>query len=182
VFDSALLARTLDMHERSFALLKWVREALRIGGLSFVVVHGATDSATAAAEWLRRHLTAIPRDARPAVEELDPFARLFVSFLTTSYKLAPMATRLVSDCGCYCDYCVYLRTSPALEARTPSKKDFQTAKELKRIYVGRLAKEQGIIASAAEVEAVVNSSALHQEVALATWAAELLRRAEFASQ
>jgi hypothetical protein len=182
VFDRAVLAKTLDMHERAFALLRWVREALRSGGLSFVVVHRATDSATAATEWLMRHLPAIPRDARPAVEELDAFARLFVSFLTTSYKLTPTATRLVSDCGCYCDYCLYLRTSPSLEVRVASKKDFQTAKQLKRIYVGRLATELGIQASNEKVEGVVNSSALHQQVALATWAAELLRRSEFASQ
>jgi hypothetical protein len=182
VFDSALLARTLTMHERSFALFKWVREALRNGGMSFAVLHGVSDSSTAAAEWLRRHLPAIPRDVRPAEEDIEVFARLFVSFLTTSYELSPTKPRLVSDCGCYCSYCTYLRASAALVARKPSKKDFQTAIELKRIYVGALAKELRIDDAATRVASVLASRDLCRQVALATWAAELLRRAEFASQ
>src|SRR5688572_26875171 len=99
----------LDLHEKSFALLKWVRASLRRGTLSFNVVHSATDSAGAAREWIGRHFGSLPTDAKPGEEQLPIFARLFASFLTTSYKLNANAVRRVSDCGCWCSCCAYLQ-------------------------------------------------------------------------
>jgi hypothetical protein len=182
MFDPTRLALVLDLHERSFAFLKWVRDALQLGSLSFSVVHTTADSSTAAIEWIERHQANIPCHVRSPEDQIPTFARLFVAFLTTSYKLWPAKTRRVSDCGCYCNWCSYLRSAPSLESRTPAKKDFQTARELKRIYVGRLAEELRLENAATAVESVVNLAALHEQVAVATWSAELMRRSEFASQ
>jgi hypothetical protein len=65
MFDEMLLARVLDLHEKSCALLRWVEESLRNGRLSFAIVHGGTDSAAAAEEWIGHHLANIPADIRP---------------------------------------------------------------------------------------------------------------------
>lgn len=182
MFNPPQLRTVLTLHEKSFALLRWVRSSLRTGRLSFAVVHDNTDSATAASEWIRRHLRNLPAGARPPEEQLDVFGRLFVSFLTTSYKLNPTSVRLTTSCGCYCSYCAFLQASPHLDPRNPSKRDFQTAQELKHIYLGKLASELQVTSPTAAIQQVISSKELAEPVALATWGAELIRRSEFASQ
>lgn len=182
MFDPQRIHDVIELHEKSFALLRWVRASLKGGQLSFAVVHQTTDSALAAAEWIERHLENIPQDARPRMEQLPMFSRLFVSFLTTSFQLNANAVRSVSDCGCRCSYCAYLQAGPNLDSRNPSKKDIRTAIELKRIYLSGLAAENGVANAGEAVAKLLGSSELAADVAMATWAAELLRRSEFASQ
>jgi hypothetical protein len=182
MFDPQRIHDVVGLHEKSFALLRWVRASLKRGLLSFAVVHETTDTALAAAEWIERHLENIPEGARPRKEQLPMFSRLFVSFLTTSFQLNANALRLVSDCGCRCSYCAYLQAGPNLDPRYPSKKDARTALELRRIYLGNLAAEGRVANAGAVVDRLLGSSELTIDIALATWGAELLRRAEFASQ
>ena len=182
MFEQKHLRDIVILHEKSFALLKWVRAALKEGSVSFAVIHGNTDSASAAVEWIRRHVNNIPNDARPDAEQIPAFARLFLSFLTTSFRLKPNSMQLVSKCGCLCSYCSYLRAGPDLEPRTPSKKDVRTATELKRIYLGKIATEIGIVETNAIVEALLESVEISEDISVATWGSELLRRSEYASQ
>jgi hypothetical protein len=182
MFDALQLREVVELHEKSFALLRWVRSALRSGSVSFAVVHETTDSAEAANEWIRRHLGNIPLDARPADDKLPMFSRLFVSFLATSFRLNPKAVRVVSECGCRCFCCSYLQAGPNLETRAPSKKDFRTAVDLKRIYLGKLVAEAGIPDAKGAVEILLATPAIAEAISAATWGAELLRRSEFTSQ
>jgi hypothetical protein len=182
MFDEQQVARVLGLHEKSYALLRWVKASLRTGRLSFSVAHGASDSSAAAREWIGRHLANIPDDARPEPADVPMFARLFVSFLTTSFKLNPNSVKLMSPCGCYCSFCSYLQAGPNLDPRTPSKKHIGTAFELKKIYVSRLASELATRPLEWVTEAVLASRDLHEQIAMATWGAEMLRRSEFASQ
>jgi hypothetical protein len=182
MFDERRVALILDLHEKSYALLRWVKAALKEGRLSFSVVHDATDSETAAREWIQRHLPNIPADMRPDQADIPAFARLFVSFLKTSFQLNPNATRVVSPCGCWCSFCTYLQAGPNLDPKTPSKKDMGMARELKRIYVTRLASEAAPGLPPETIETILGRRDLRERVAMATWGAEMLRRSEFASQ
>jgi hypothetical protein len=65
---------------------------------------------------------------------------------------------------------------------TPSKKDFETALQLKRIYLAQLAGELAPPASPRAIETVLATRELRESLSMATWGAELPRRAEFASQ
>ena len=182
MFVEQHLSRIIGLHEKSYALLRWIKSSLRTGQVSFGVVHHATDSAAAAQEWINRHLANIPEDARPEPADVPVFARLFASFLTTSFQLNPNSVKRVSACGCYCQFCCYLQAGPNLDPRTPSKKHFQTAVELKRIYLTRLASEVTSQPAGAIVEVVLFRDDLREQIAMATWGAEVLRRSEFASQ
>ncbi len=182
MFDKKRMSHILILHEKSYALLRWTKDSLRSERLTFSVVHDASDSAAAAHEWIGRHLANIPEDVRPEQADVGIFARLFVSFLTTSFQFNRNSIRLVSPCGCRCRFCSYLQAGPNLDPRTPSKKDFATGLQLKRIYVSRLAAELEPPPSHAAIETVLGTRELRESVALATWGAELLRRAEFASQ
>src|SRR6185295_8207526 len=79
------LEQVLALHEKSYALLRWVKGALRQGHLSFSTLHTSTDSTAAAEEWIRRHLTNIPVEARPKPDDMTAFSRLFAAFLVTSF-------------------------------------------------------------------------------------------------
>ncbi|HWE38914.1 MAG TPA: hypothetical protein VG406_20360 [Isosphaeraceae bacterium] len=182
MLDEARVARVLRLHEMSYALLRWVQAALREGRLSFDVVHDAGDSAAAAEEWIRRHRANLPLAERPAEPDVPAFVCLFVSFLKTSFRLNADSTRLVSDRGCRCPFCSYLQAGPRLEPRTPSRKHAESARALERIYLTRLASELPTSPPSELVEAIVDVGDLRESVALATWGAEMLRRAEFASQ
>jgi hypothetical protein len=159
-----------------------VRASLKRGSLSFSVVHDTTDSAAAASEWIRRNFENIPEDARPSEAQIPMFSRLFVSFLSTSFRLNPNSRRLVSACGCRCFYCAYLQAGPNLDPRMPSKKDAQTAGALKRIYIGRLAEDLGVPGASEVVERVLRNGNLATDISMANWGAELMRRSKFASQ
>jgi hypothetical protein len=182
MFDVKQLTHVLELHEKSFALLRWVRAGLRQGKISFSVVHQTADTATAAEEWIGRHLQNIPIEARPQLDDVPTFSRLFVSFLTTSFRLSANAVRLVSPCGCWCSYCSYLQAGPHLEVRSPSKKDFQTARDLKKIYLVDLLAEQARDVSDTAVERLLADRDLAEKISLATWGTELLRRSKYASQ
>lgn len=182
MFAEQQLNDVLDLHEKSFALLKWVRAALRNGQISFSVVHHTTDSADAAAEWIARHRQNIPANARPEANQLVTFSKLFVSFLMTSFRLNANGMRLVSDCGCRCEYCSFLQASPNLEVRVPSGKDIKTARELKRIYLAGIAEEQNCSHSSLMLTNLFAQREFAVEISLATWGNELLRRSQYASQ
>ncbi|MES2791292.1 MAG: hypothetical protein V4719_16875 [Planctomycetota bacterium] len=182
MFDVLRLARILELHEKSFALLRWVRASLKQGKISFAVVHQSSDTAGAAEEWIRRHLGNIPAEARPPEDDVGTFAKLFVSFLVTSYRLKSNSVRLVSPCGCYCSYCSYLQAGPNLEVRTPSKKDFATARELKCIYLRDLVRDQCGNVTNEQVDSLLSRRDLCEEISQATWGRELLRRSEYTSQ
>jgi hypothetical protein len=182
MFDEQQMTRLLALHSKSYALLRWVKESLRTGRVSFSVVHDAGDSFAAAEEWFGRHWANLPEDVRPAQPDVPILARLFVSFLATSFLLNRSSLRRVSPCGCGCPFCSYLQVGPNLDLRTPSKKDFERATQLKRIYLSRMASELTLQSSHRAIEVVLARSDLRESLAIATWGAELLRRAEFRSQ
>jgi hypothetical protein len=186
MLDRIRLERVLNLQEKSYALLRWVSATLVGGKLSFAVAHDAMDTGEAAEEWIGRHLSNIPPNARPATGEATEFARLFASYLATSFELDKPATRLQTYDGCWCGYCAYLQAGPRLRARNPSKKANRMAAELKKIYLRDLAAELKLGLGYVELQlrgaAIGADPALRKDLAMATWSAELLRRAEFASQ
>jgi hypothetical protein len=183
MFNPNELAETIDLHQRSYELLKWVGRNLRGGKLEFSVVHEAVSNADAANEWLRRHWHNLPASGRPLENQLDAFAHLFASYLTTSFKLieAPR-NRVVSYCGCWCTYCTYLGQADRLQVRSPSKGAKRAADELKKVYLTYLASEHDRHLSIPQVETLIADPGLREALAMATYSHELIRRTKFASQ
>ena len=183
MFDSEELEQVVTLQQKSYLLLRWVNDALRGGTLNFNQVHAAADISVAAKEWVGRHFHSIPTDARPDETELEPFARLFASYLTTSFDLiAQPGKRLVSSSGCYCGFCSYLAAADHLRVRSPDKKARQRAHQMKDLYLASLAAEAGVSPSPAAREALLSDPKSADDLAFATYGRELLRRSQFASQ
>lgn len=184
MIDRPELIVVLDQHERSFALLRWVNKQLRQGNLDFSVAHENLNFVEAAEEWIRRCCHSFPEVSRPQQEEIPEFASLFTSFLRTSFEPVTGGKRLQTDCGCYCGYCSYLvNVGTHLKARKLGKKAPLKARELKKVYVTELAAERDKQWTGADAEQFIDRQAdLNEAIALATYARELVRRTQFASQ
>lgn len=183
MFDSEELERVVSLQQKSYQLLRWVNDALRSGTLNFNKVHEAADVSVAAQEWVGRHFHSIPGEARPDVAELEPFARLFASYLTTSFDLiAQPSTRRVSSHNCYCAFCSYLAAADHLRVRTPDKKARQRAHQMKDLYLSSLTAEAGVTLPAADRQSLLSDPKAADDLAFAAYGRELLRRSQFASQ
>ena len=184
MFNADEIRQVVHLQQKSYALLKWVNEALRLGTISFGVIHEATTLSEAAADWLRRHAASLPVTLRPEPQEIDSFAHLFVSYLTTSYYLReePGTERLPSRRGCYCRFCSYLSSADYLLVRTPEKKAITRSREMKELYLAGLARELEIALPPAERESLLSHPPFADAVTYAAYGTELIRRSQFASQ
>ena len=105
MFKQDELARLIDLQDRSYRLFLWLNQSLRVGLRSYDSVSKAVSFAEASAAWIRKYAGEFPDDLRPAPEELDDFASLFVSYLSTSFEVVD--GRSVPSCR-YCFCCGYL--------------------------------------------------------------------------
>lgn len=181
MFDPNVLSRMVDLQEKSYLLLKWVNQSLRRGTLDFKYIHNAMDVAEASEEWIARHFDNIPLKARPKKHEIKEFARLFSSYLTTSFELIETpGKRLVSTCGCY--WCGYLVSANHLKTRKITQKTRESALQLKHLYLELLAEEAALALLPLELEGLLREPGLSANISLAAYANELIRRSKFASQ
>ncbi len=180
MFDKAQLVRLLALHERSFGLFTWLNASLKGGRRSLARVADALAFSEAAVEWIRANRSSLPQDFRPAEEETDEFAHLFVSYLATSFEVVDRSA--VRACpGCWC--CVYWIDSKHLRARNPDSKARSQGRALKVLCLGRLAEECGLPLLDRELDAWIGANRdVDGELALVTYVSELVRRTHFASQ
>jgi hypothetical protein len=179
--DRTTLDRILRLHRASYDLLRWVSKSLDSGGLSFATVHRNMGAGDAAADWLTQNYGSLPPACRPALEDLRPFGFLLASYLSTSFELPSRPVPYLVT-SCCCDCCGYLASGRRLVVRTPSAKDVGQAHRLKAIWLKELAEESGV-AFDTEVEgAFFSDRQRSHELAFVAYAAELVRRSEFASQ
>lgn len=175
--------RVLRLQKQSYALLKWLNQNLGNGGLSFSVAHRAMSGAAAAEEWLARNEAQLPPAHRPAEAERHELAHLFASYLLTSFELpAGKQTVRVADCHCSCNYCGYVVSLHRLVPRHPAPKDRRTAHELKRLFLERLVEDLGYPLEQPVEDAVFSNKELSLLLSCATYADQLIRRTQFASQ
>lgn len=177
------LTRIVDLHQKSYNLLMWVREQLDANTLDFTATHEAMSASEAARDWVSRNLEHLPEDIRPNRGDLDEFSHLFSSFLVTSFELIESPnSQLYSSCGCYCPMCAYLTAGDRLKTRKIKKKAPAEALAMKRLYLQSLCKELNVKDGPRSVDQVLADNHLRLDLAKATYATELLRRSKFISQ
>jgi hypothetical protein len=132
----------VDLHSRSYKLLRWLSTAISKGFIQFDSAHDYLDQVGAAKEWIQRHFLNLPPSCTPALEHLDPFAQFFATYLTTSFDLVEKPKkRVASTCGCYCPICTYLIAAPQLKAKKLSRRDKARARKLKIAVTQQIARE-----------------------------------------
>lgn len=179
--NRAELEKAVEIHAKTFALLKWINCQVRRGVRLFDTVHERMTAYAAAEDWLRRCSDQLPPDCRPAKGEIEAFAHFFVSYLATSFEVAGRIRKL--PCGCYCDYCTYFVELKHVRARNPDRKARGKAVEIKARYVESLGRDAGAeLSSTAALEFVRSFKELASDMALGAYGTHLIRRTHFASQ
>jgi len=178
MLDQPELARALALHDKCYALMRWIRIATRNGDASFSFNHGGLDADAAAADWIERHRAKIADDALPCPDEMAAFARLFVSFLHTGFQLKEIdPSRLDADPNdCPCSFCSWIQCVPDLTQVNPNKRDVALARQRKRDYVASLARQMGIAKPETAADRLLANQTMDKEIAKAAWGAELLQR------
>jgi len=183
MFELDEIRSVVELHEKSYRLLKWVSSSLETNTVNFDYVHEAMSAADAADDWIRRHWSNIPPDNRPNEREIGAFAKFFSSYLATSFELHKDPREiLTSDCGCYCSWCAYMAAGRRLKTKKITKRARKNARELKTIYLQQLAASAGRNLAPPQLLALAEDPDCSYNVSFATYVSELLRRTQFASQ
>lgn len=179
-----VIERAVDLQQRSYALLRWVADAVDRGSLAFGTVHRFSSLPEAAYSWLERNYDTLPSPVQPPRADLPAFANLFASYLESSFDLveAPGRQLYSPHAHCFCPICSWFIDAPRLRTKKLSRHDKERAHRLQREAIGKIALDVGIDVSDDEVASLIANPDLYQAAALVAYALELLRRMDDAGE
>ena len=186
MFDPDELKKLIELHQKSYNLFLWLNKKLKDfrsrskKNTLFDEVHEKVSFYKGCFAWISRHIGEFPPDARPAKSDIEPFAHLFASYLTTSFFITDKVR--VSD-GCPCPFCTFFYDITAFQVRNPDKKARLNAEKLKARYIETLAREAELTSVPSNIEDwIPENPELSRDISLTTYAQELIRRSKFTSQ
>ena len=170
-------ARTaIRLHERSFALIRWLRTNRRSDTLRFDVDHNGMQEVDAAVAWLEHNRDLLPADCRPDRSEARLFANMFASFGDTSDH---STWRLYQSSGCRCRFCTLAKNRFGYRARI-DKRDKEHARLLKVTVLSDIAEEVGVPLLRGEIEALAGRGGrFGGALTWVTYGHELARRTRY---
>jgi hypothetical protein len=173
------LTLAIEVHSRSYELLRWVATAVRKGFIPATRAHEYANTCDAAFAWIQDHYLNFPPAVRPDRRYLREFANFFGTYVTSSFDIIEQpGTRLDSRCGCYCPLCAHLVSASHLRPKRLSKRDKKRADQLMVNRVTALAGEEGIGVTDPAVVAVVCSGETRRSAAYSAYGYWLIRRLE----
>lgn len=171
------LTLAIDIHSRSYQLLRWIAEAVTKGFIPATRAHHYANTGDAAFAWMQDHYLSIPETMRPDERHLREFANFFGTYVTSSFDLIEQpGARLDSRCGCYCSLCAQLVNAPHLQALKLKPRDKQRANRLMVDRVTALASEENIAVTDPTVVAIVRGDTTRRSAAYSTYGDWLIRR------
>lgn len=140
LLDPQQLDRAVSMQTKSYALLKWVSQAVSSGLLSFHTAHEYSTLPEAAADWIEKHYLNIPATARVKHDDIPTFAAFFSTYLENSFDLieSPGRMKYSPDAHCFCPICSWMVDAPHLKAKVLSTADKKRAVKMQRLAVIQL--------------------------------------------
>lgn len=117
------LRLALDIHSRSYKLLRWLSRAVDAGEIPIpraVSSRHANDVTAATLDWIEPYHLMFPPEMRPASGTLREFAAFFGTYLTSSFDLTEhpgVVLRNQYDSSCYCPICARLVSSSHLKPK-----------------------------------------------------------------
>lgn len=178
MFVEADLNRVLDLQERAYALFQWMSSSLEKGLISLEAAQAHTSNTEAAEAWIRRYYQNLPVTARPSLDDIDDFVRLFNAFLKTSFSLtAEPGQRLYSpDAHCFCSYCSWWVDIPHIQPRKLSPANKKQAEKMMEEILEVLAAKQGVALNPVLAKDFLQDAELREKLAMCTYGTELFRR------
>ncbi|MDF1745307.1 MAG: hypothetical protein P1V19_16525 [Gimesia sp.] len=173
------LTLAIDIHARSYKLLRWVSEAVERGFISASRAHEFADVADVTLDWVEQHYLNFPPEMRPDRRHLSEFANYFSTYVLTSFNIVEQpGTQLKTSCGCFCPMCSHLANAPHLKTKKLSKRDKNRAVNLMVDRVNALALEEGIQLSSETAMQIVNHEETRRDSGYSAYGYWLIKRME----
>lgn len=173
------LTLAIDIHSRSYKLLRWVADAIRQGFIPATRAHEYANVSDAAFDWTEQHYMNFPPEMRPDRRFLREFANFFGTYVTSSFDFVSQpGSRLESRCGCYCPLCVHLVNASHLQPKKLSKRDRNRAFDLMVDRITALALEEGVAVRSEAVTNIVQDDGTRRPAAYSAYGYWLIKRTE----
>lgn len=167
----------LSIQSRCFKLLQWLGNAIREGFVPVMKAHDVTDAGHAARAWVETHFYNLPNECRPLSDEMEPFANFFGTYLETSFDIiANPKNRYVSDCDCFCSYCVRVARAQHLKPKSLTRGDKERAAKLRVRRMEMLAREAALPSFEIRIKESLNDESSRLQASFSAYGAALLDR------
>ena len=176
LLDPQKLDIAVDMQAKSYALLKWVGQAVSSGLLSFRTAHEYSTLPLAAADWIEKHFLNIPAAARVKHDDIPIFANFFSTYLENSFDLiaSPGRIKYSPDAHCFCPMCSWMIDAPHLKTKTLSTADKKRAVKMQQHAVIQLGIDIGAKPNEVLAEKIVSENG--EPSALIAYGHDLIQR------
>lgn len=171
------IEQSVNLQKKAYGLLLWLKDRAKENPAMLKQEPFANGAGWL--PWVEQRMDSFPTQLRPAMEEVAAFTLLLSSFFTTSFRVAEVRRR--DDC----------KTSLVAGAkpfrgrrnkRATEARETEAVHELCALALASLATEVGVDSSPEIVARIEADDTLAKDLALWTYARELARRTEFASQ
>jgi hypothetical protein len=171
------LKLAIDIHARSYRLLRWVAEGIDKGFITYSRAHEYADVGDSARDWVEEHYLNLPVDGRPERVHLREFANYFATYVVTSFDIVEQpGMRRVDPCGCGCRFCSYLIRAPRLQTKKLSKRDKERAIRLMADRVQQLALEEGLSVTREQAEKIAAIPQIRRSAGFSAYGHWLIKR------
>lgn len=176
LLDQQQLGLAVEMQAKSYALLKWVGQAVDSGLLTFQTAHKYSTLPEAAANWIEKHYLNIPAAARVDREDIPVFANFFSTYLENSFDLIalPGKIKYSPDAHCFCPMCSWMIDAPHLKTKVLSAADKKRAARMQVRTVLQLGIDVGARLTEALAEEIVAEKG--EATALLAYGHDLIER------
>lgn len=172
------IKNAVELQTRSYALLRWLAQAVQRGVIGFDAAHAYARDPAAAEAWTQRHRSELPPDALPPQHDTAGFFRLFVGYLDDGHRLVREPGQRLYSPGahCFCEMCSWFINGPSLRSRPLTAGDQRRADRQMRTSLDELALDCGRLLDEDQVGALMRQPELREAAALYAYAETLLRR------
>ena len=181
------LNRVLDLQNKAYGLLLWIDDQARHQpDLLSEKNLEAWRSVASCEDWVRRMIGIFPRDLRPEENDIPAFSHLMSSFFNTSFHVEEKNETEWRGAGRRYGFEKRIKLVPGVSSTRKTKaqkeKTQESARHLQIIALEELAIENDCDFSQEQLKTLARQPELKDALNLYSYAHELVRRSEFASQ
>lgn len=178
LLESKQLDLAVAMQAKSYALLKWVGQAVSTRALSFHTAHQSASLPAAAKDWIESNYWNIPSSARVESKDVAQFANFFSTYLENSFDLieSPGKIKYSPDAHCFCPMCSWLVDAPHLKTKSLTTADKKRAVNMQIHALMQLAIDTGAALDELQAEEIASHAETGEASALLAYGHDLIQR------
>lgn len=178
LLDPQQLDLAVAMQAKSYALLKWVGQAVSTRALSFHTAHQSASLPAAAKDWIENNYWNIPSAARVDEKDTLVFANFFSTYLENSFDLieSPGKIKYSPDAHCFCQFCSWMVDAPHLKTKSLTTRHKKHAVNMQIDALMQLAIDIGADLDKSRAEEIANHPETGEASALHAYGHDLIQR------